>query len=303
MDFLINSEELATLSGIPHLQQLVYFRGIRPYMDVKTGMVGIKRGISLQSIAEQLYIEPYPGIKSESFSRAQVRRALAGLMRTGIISNHSKDQQLILKCELATRDYSVQNKAVTVMSQQVVTTTNSQPIEIQQNFHEKLQKTDTGEMAKADTPLKEKNYISLLSQFEKFWSCYPEKKSRQNAQKIFQQLNPDEALFNKIMQAVTAQIKNRDEKQLQGNWIPPWKFPANWLINQCWNDELTLDQAMDKHQENQHATRRKNTGNESPKDMFWIPSEPEPEPVDEQAEQSEHTEYHKNNVIPFQRCK
>ena len=66
MDFSINGDELTVLSGLPHLQQLVYFRGIRPYMDVKTGIVGIKRGISLQSIAEQLYIEPCPGIKSEN---------------------------------------------------------------------------------------------------------------------------------------------------------------------------------------------------------------------------------------------
>ena len=160
MDFIINGDELMALSGLPHLQQLVYLRGIRPYMDVKTGMVGIKRGISLQSIAEQLYIEPCPGIKSENFSRAQVRRALAKLERTGIISNQSKDLQLILKCPLATRDYSVQNKAVTNPSQQVVAATNTQPIEIQQNYRDESQKADTGDLAKAVTPLKEKNYMT-----------------------------------------------------------------------------------------------------------------------------------------------
>ena len=61
MDFVINSEELETLCGLPHIQQLAYLRGIRPYMDVKTGVTGIKRRISYQSIAEQLYIEPHPG--------------------------------------------------------------------------------------------------------------------------------------------------------------------------------------------------------------------------------------------------
>ena len=43
MDFLINANELEALCGLPHIQQLVYLRGIRPYMDVKTGIVGIKR--------------------------------------------------------------------------------------------------------------------------------------------------------------------------------------------------------------------------------------------------------------------
>ena len=42
MDFIINDDELAALCGLPHQQQLVYLRGIRPYMDVKTGIVGIK---------------------------------------------------------------------------------------------------------------------------------------------------------------------------------------------------------------------------------------------------------------------
>lgn len=55
MDFLLNQSELAALDGLPHLQQLAYLKGIRPYMDVKTGIVGIKRRISHQSISEQLY--------------------------------------------------------------------------------------------------------------------------------------------------------------------------------------------------------------------------------------------------------
>ena len=96
MDFLINDDELEALCGLPHMQQLVYLRGIRPYMDVKTGIVGIKRGISYQSIAEQLYIEPHQGIKSGSCSRMQVRRALSALERIGIISSKTEGLKLIL---------------------------------------------------------------------------------------------------------------------------------------------------------------------------------------------------------------
>ena len=286
MDFIINGDELAALCGLPHLQQLAYLRGIRPYMDVKTGLVGVKRRISHQSIAEQLYIEAHPGIKSENFSRAQARRALTGLERAGVIINQSKDLQLILKCSLATRDYSVQNKAVTNPSQQVVTATNSQLIEIQKDYCSKSQKADMGKMAKADTPLKEKNYIYLLSQFEQFWLSYPQMKSREQAWQVFQRLNPDNALINTIMQALTTQIQHREHQQLQGLWVPPWKYPANWLTNQCWNDELNRDQI----QEIKHASRQKNTRNESSKDMFWIPDESADEKL-------------KTNVIPFKRCK
>ena len=110
MDFLITDGELAALCGLPHIQQLAYLRGIRPYMDVKTGLVGIKRGISYQSIAEQLYVEPHQGIKSESCSRMQVRRALSALVRAGLVTAQSEGLKLILKCEMATTGYSVQNK-------------------------------------------------------------------------------------------------------------------------------------------------------------------------------------------------
>ena len=277
MDFLITDDELSALCGLPHIQQMAYLRGIRPYMDLKTGLVGIKRGISYQSIAEQLYVEAHQGIKSVSYSRTQIRRALPGLERAGLISLQSQGLKLILECLLAARNYSVQNKVVTNSSQQVDTSKESHPID-------KTVKADSTKTPKADTPLKEdNNYIYLLSQFEKFWSCYPEKKSRQAAWEIFQGLNPTPALFNKIIQALHVQIKNREAMQVMGTWVPPWKYPANWLSKQGWEDEET---AITK-QENHHATRRKTTGNEPTKDMFWSP--------DDNDDQSN------TNVIPFQR--
>ncbi|MDP3704615.1 MAG: hypothetical protein Q8R24_01735 [Legionellaceae bacterium] len=286
MDFLITDDELEALCGLSHIQQLAYLRGIRPYMDVKTGLVGIKRGISYQSIAEQLYVEPHQGIKNESFSRSQVRRALSGLERTGLIQSQSQTLKLILKCNLASRPYSVQNKPVTKPSHQAVMEPLSQLDEINENLSHEPEKADIGKIAKADTPLKDNNYIYFLSQFEKFWSRYPEKKSRQIAWDAFQQLNLDDTLFSKIMQAIDSQIKHREELQVHGVWLPPWKYPANWLKQQCWEDVLD----MDKKQETKRATIKKNTRNEPAKDMFWVPSEA--------ADDEELTH---NNVIQFQR--
>ena len=286
MDCLINDAELAALCGLPHLQQLAYFRGIRPYMDVKTGIVGIKRGISLQSIAEQLYIEPHQGIKSVSYSRAQVSRALAALERADLIILQSQELKLILKCNLATLGYSVQNKAVTNPLQQAITAKSHQHTEINNDLTAESLKADIDKTAKAVTPLKEDNYIYLLSQFEQFWVRYPEKKSRNKALLAFQIINPDQMLFNKIMQALDAQIQHYETKQVHGVWVPPWKFPANWLTQQSWEDELKIDNIQDAN----HAKCRKNTGNSSTKNMFWIPDESE----DEQP---------KSNVIQFQQRK
>jgi hypothetical protein len=89
--------------------------------DVKTGVVGVKRRISHQSIAEQLYIEPHLGIKSQSGSRDQIRRAVSGLVSAGVITLQSEGLHLILKCQLATLGYFVQNKAAINPPQQDTT--------------------------------------------------------------------------------------------------------------------------------------------------------------------------------------
>ena len=81
---------------------------------------------------------------------------------------------------------------------------------------------------------------------------YPEKKSKANAWEAFQQLNPNQALFGKILQALEMQINNRESKQLNGVWVPPWKYPVNWLSQQCWQDEITIDAV----QETRHAERK-----------------------------------------------
>lgn len=200
LDFLINQNELAALCGLPHIQQLTYFRGIRPYMDVKTGLVGVKRRISHQSISEHLYIEPHPGIKSQSFSRDQVRRAIAGLVRAGAIVVRSEDMHLILKCELATLGYSGQNKAA-INPPQKATTKPPATDQLATGFSGvEAEKDDIAKPSKAAIPLNKDNYyIYLLAQFEQFWSLYPEKKSKSHAQAAFEQLNPCSELFQQLM--------------------------------------------------------------------------------------------------------
>lgn len=285
MDFVINHDELNALYGLPHVQQLAYLRGIRPYMDVKTGLVGIKRGISYQSIAEQLNVDAHPGIKGEHYTRTQARRSLPGLVRMGLISVQSEGLQLILKCELATRHFPVQNKVVTDVSQQSDTNRNMQSIENKEFTNGLEEKADIEKTSKADTPLKDNNYIYLLTQFEKFWLAYPEKKSKSNAWNAFQRLNPDQVLLDKMLQALETQIHHRETMQLNGAWVPFWKYPANWLSQQCWEDEVSMDYLQESRCAEPKANTRKAT---DAKELFWIPSDADDEPT-------------KTNVIQFKR--
>ena len=286
MDFVVNQEELASLCGLPHVQQLTYLRGIRPYMDVKTNIVGLKRGISYQSIAEQLYIEPHPGIKSVSFTKIQIRRAVASLARAGLITIQSEGMQLILKCNLASSSYSVQNKVITKPTHQVITAEQAKAHINTDAFNGGNKKDDTGDLAKADIPLKDNNYIYLLSQFEKFWSLYPEKKSKQNAWEVFQSLQPDDMLFSRIMHALQHQIQERIAKEAQGIWAPPWKYPANWLAKRAFEDEVPLNKTKEK----QDAKNWKSNQPQSRKDMFAC-----------DFESIEGESDTRDNIIPFKR--
>ncbi|VEG89804.1 hypothetical protein [Legionella spiritensis] len=271
MDMLINHDELEALCGLPHIQQLAYLRGIRPYMDVQSGITGIKRRISYQSISEQLYIEPHQGIKSQSFSRDQVRRAVSSLVRVGIIEVQSDGKQLILKCPLASRDFSVQNKAAINPPQKATTKPHAENLVNTGLSENEAIKTDIAEPQKAATPLKEDNYIYLLRRFEHFWRLYPEKKSRERAFEAFKQINPDESLLRTMLQALVNQIKARTAKQAHGDWIPPWKYPGNWLAQKCWEDEINTEVVQEK----KYAKDRRGTGKQTTIGGFYIPDENE----------------------------
>jgi len=289
MDFLVNSNELETLYGLSHIQQLVYLRGIRPYVDVKTGLVGIKRGISHQSIAEELYVETIPGSKGATISRMQIRRAIVALERSGIITIESQGFQLILKCNLATRDFYVKNKADIRPTQQDDIYKNQKSLATTGFQKPAPQEADIGDPPQADTPhIKENNYIYLLRQFDNFWRIYPEKKSRERALDIFQQINPDEYLLQTMLQALDSQIKARHAKEARGEWVPAWKFPANWLSQKCWEDEVKIEVTEEKRNA-KHRPSTKNTAH----DPFWNPE------TEDTANASED-EYKPNNVINLQ---
>lgn len=93
MDFLfVNIAEIDALMELPWSHRIAYLMAIRPYMDRKTCLVGIKRRISYQSIREVLYVAPIPGVKTDNISLQQVRRIVKSLNRVGLISMHSTDK-------------------------------------------------------------------------------------------------------------------------------------------------------------------------------------------------------------------
>lgn len=264
MEFIkINQVELSALRGLPHMQQILYLVGIKPYIDYQTGIVGLARGISYQSLSEELYIEPHPGIKSGSPSKDQLRRAIKGLEKSGILKIQSMDWKLIFHCPLITLHSSVRNKAA--INPHTDVTTN--PQHNTSVFSEHLTKTDKkhamDQIEQPAIPLEIKKNMCVYTQFGIFWSLYPKKCAKQKAFDEFKKLQLTEELCSHLIEALQQQLDATRLLQEQGQWIPKWKFPANWLAQHCWEDELPTANIQEK----QHATPTKIAS--STVDLFW----------------------------------
>lgn len=83
--------------------------------------------------------------------------------------------------------------------------------------------------------------------FEAFWKEYPLKKAKQAARRSFLKANVP---FEKIMAALAAQkreragieVQNRDREKRgeRAVFLPEWKYPATWLNQGCWEDEVSV---------------------------------------------------------------
>lgn len=73
--------------------------------------------------------------------------------------------------------------------------------------------------------------------FESFWSTYPKKKSRADAEKAWRKLAPSPELSQRIQAAVAAQLGSEDWRKDGGKFIP---YPASWLNGRRWEDEAAV---------------------------------------------------------------
>ncbi|HAT1825402.1 TPA: Vir protein [Legionella pneumophila] len=228
MDFLfVTTYELDALREIPLMQRVVYLMGIRPYMDRKTFMVGIKRKISYQSLRETLYVAPIKGVKTGCPSHQQMKRVIKSLARQGIIEIRSTTKNLIVKCLLANphEPIEIENES------QPEANPSTQAEQNQSLPSENLKsiKPEKSSYSKSDFKAQpSSNLKDLYQKFEQFWQLYPLPSYKNEAWNQFQQINPDERLFAQIMYGLKAQLA-KDERS--GAY---WPYPASWLGKKSW---------------------------------------------------------------------
>lgn len=82
-----------------------------------------------------------------------------------------------------------------------------------------------------------------VTDFSAFWSAYPRKRSKGQAEKAWKKLNPDLTLRDRILIALEGAKKsddwrNRMREHPDGQTIP---YPATWLNAKGWEDVHTVD--------------------------------------------------------------
>lgn len=81
--------------------------------------------------------------------------------------------------------------------------------------------------------------------FDLFYSAYPRKVNRKDAERAWLKLSPDEKLQAKIMQALEEQKASEDWRKEGGKFIP---YPSTWLNKERWDDQLSTQQGERKLQ-------------------------------------------------------
>lgn len=76
--------------------------------------------------------------------------------------------------------------------------------------------------------------LAPLGAFDRFWSAYPKKKSKGDAEKTWKKLRPDEQLQDRIHRALEQAKTSADWKKDGGQFIP---YPASWLNAKGWEDD------------------------------------------------------------------
>lgn len=77
--------------------------------------------------------------------------------------------------------------------------------------------------------------------FEAFWSAYPKKKSKADAEKAWRKLAPSPELCQRIHASIAAQLGSEDWRKDAGKYIP---YPASWLNGRRWEDEAPAPAAV-----------------------------------------------------------
>lgn len=89
------------------------------------------------------------------------------------------------------------------------------------------------------------NKKSFLSDFETWWAEYPNKKSKQDALRIFEKLlKKNKVTFDELLAGAKAYAEHCRREKIEPQYI---KHPSTWLNQGCWADEYAPPELKNKN--------------------------------------------------------
>lgn len=113
----------------------------------------------------------------------------------------------------------------------------------QKKSYEKQKVAENSDAANKGTVInrinvKKNNKKEILQQFENWWAEYPNKKSKQDAQRIFEKLlSKNRVTFDELLAGAKAYAEHCRREKTEPHYI---KHPSTWLNQGCWADEYEL---------------------------------------------------------------
>jgi len=86
----------------------------------------------------------------------------------------------------------------------------------------------------------EKAGVDKQAAFEAFWLAYPRKAGKKKAAEAFKKINP--SVYPLILPALEAHKQSKQWTRDSGQYIP---YPATWLNQERWNDEIPKRESTD----------------------------------------------------------
>lgn len=107
----------------------------------------------------------------------------------------------------------------------------------------------------------ERDYVSkeessrFADRFARFWSHYPKKVGKGDAEKRFLKLKPSEDLTEQMIRSVEKQKTTEQWRKSNGQYIPN---PSTWLNQERWRDEVNDEYAQSEEEADEEYRRAMN---------------------------------------------
>ena len=255
-----NDEEDAAMDYLPHVDQIIYLRGIRRRMDYQTGIAGMAAHISYEWLSQLAEVHPRRGSNIKEpprLTKEALRAVFARLEGAGLVERvrDAGGRGLVFRCLKASLDQSASRR-------NNPSTTPAQP---QQHNPATFSHTDnSGEMSNPSTtpaqpqrhnPIQVSGFreeseanaslcgAAKKSRFAEFWDAWPSgqrKRDRHKAEQAWKRLKLDDQA-----DMIIADIKRRatDDQQWLRGYAP---MPTTYINGKRWEDEFDAPQRTGK---------------------------------------------------------